>query len=290
MLFYLVEVFCQSCAVSKSRKSIAQLTNIRPDHANLEPGGSLIEIDSNELKADGEIIIKPRKRVPFDGIIIDGSSEQNPVSLTGEPLPPIPLVEGDEVVSGCINLLGFLCARVFRTYRESIVARILDLIESAVAKKANIDNLITTFARYYTPIVVDIAAAIAVFPTIIFGEPFTGLGLPCPLLLAVSCPCTLVISVSSSFCGGIGGASRNSLLNQRKNYLEALVREETVVFDKTGTFTTGTFCIEDIRPENGITRDQFFEYAAVVESMSTTPACPLHLRGHTENQPFVTVF
>lgn len=250
MLFYQTGELFQNYAVSKSRKSITALTDIRPDHATIERNGELIEIDPEELRAGDEILIKPGDRVPLDGIILSGTSELDTASLTGESLPR-PVTAGDPVISGCINLSGLLRVRVLAPYTESTVARILDLVENAAARKAKTENFITTFARYYTPAVVGIATAFAVLPPLLLGEPLSDWIGRALIFLVVSCPCALVISIPLSFYGGIGGASRNGILIKGGNYLETLARTGTVVFDKTGTLTTGTFRITEILPADG---------------------------------------
>ncbi|MDV0441664.1 heavy metal translocating P-type ATPase [Methanorbis furvi] len=270
MLFYQVGELFQSYAVSKSRKSIAALMDIRPDHANIESNGQLIEVDPGELKTGDVIIIKPGERVPVDGVVISGSSDLNTMSLTGESLPR-PVDAGDEVISGCVNMSGLLRVRVQKPYGESTVARILDLVENAAAKKAKTENFITTFSRYYTPVVVGVAAALAVLPPILFGEPFVDWVGRALIFLVVSCPCALVISIPLSFYGGIGGASRNGILIKGGNYLEALAKTETVVFDKTGTLTTGSFRVNSIKPSGEMTEEQLIMYAALAESSSTHP-------------------
>ncbi len=270
MLFYQVGELFQSYAVNKSRKSIAALMDIRPDHANIESDGQLIEVDPAVLKSGDIIVIKPGERVPLDGVIISGSSDLNTMSMTGESLPRS-VDEGDEVISGCINMSGLLRVRVLRPYSESTVARILDMVENAAAKKAKTENFITTFSRYYTPAVVGIAAALAVLPPVLFGEPFADWVGRALIFLVVSCPCALVISIPLSFYGGIGGASRNGILIKGGNYLEALAKTETVVFDKTGTLTTGSFRVTEISPAGERENDQLLMYAAAAESASTHP-------------------
>ena len=270
MLFYQTGELFQNYAVSKTRKSITALMDIRPDHANIEQNGTLIEIDPEELHVGDEILIKPGDRVPLDGIILSGTSELDTASLTGESLPR-PVTPGDPVISGSINLSGLLRVRVSAPYTESTVARILDLVENAAAKKAKTENFITTFARYYTPAVVGIAAALAVLPPLLLGDPFPDWISRALIFLVVSCPCALVISIPLSFYGGIGGASRNGILIKGGNYLETLARTGTVVFDKTGTLTTGTFRVTEILPADGITADQLLTWAASAESSSTHP-------------------
>ncbi len=270
MLFYQVGELFQSYAVSKSRRSIAQLMDIRPDHATIEKDGELTDVDPAEIAAGDIIIIRPGDRVPLDGIIISGSSELNTMSITGESLPRS-VDQGDEVISGCINTTGLLQVRVLRPYAESTVARILDLVENAAARKAKAENFITVFARYYTPAVVVIAAALALLPPLLLSEPFTDWIGRALIFLVVSCPCALVISIPLSFFGGIGGASRNGILVKGSNYLESLARVGTVVFDKTGTLTTGTFRVADVHPADDISEPELLAYAAGAEYASTHP-------------------
>ena len=270
MLFYQTGELFQNYAVTKSRKSIAALMDIRPDHAAIERNGQLIEVNPEELSAGDEIIIKPGDRVPLDGIILTGTSELDTASLTGESLPK-PVTEGDKIISGCINLSGLLRVRVTAPYSQSTVAKILDLVENAATKKAKTENFITTFARYYTPAVVLVAAALAILPPLLLGEPLTDWISRALIFLVVSCPCALVISIPLSFYGGIGGASRNGILIKGGNYLETLARTGTVVFDKTGTLTTGTFRLTEICPADGITPDQLLAWAAAAETASTHP-------------------
>ncbi|MDV0443421.1 heavy metal translocating P-type ATPase [Methanorbis rubei] len=270
MLFYQVGELFQSYAVSKSRKSIATLMDIRPDHANIESEGRLIEVDPGELKTGDIIIIKPGERVPVDGVVISGSSDLNTMSLTGESLPRS-VDAGDEVISGCVNMSGLLRVRVQKPYGESTVARILDMVENAAAKKARTENFITIFSRYYTPAVVGVAAALAVLPPVLLGEPFADWVGRALIFLVVSCPCALVISIPLSFYGGIGGASRNGILIKGGNYLETLAKTQTVVFDKTGTLTSGSFRVTEIKPAGEMTEEQLLRYAALAESSSTHP-------------------
>ena len=270
MLFYQTGELFQNYAVTKSRKSIAALMDIRPDHAAIERNGQIIEVNPEELSAGDEIIIKPGDRVPLDGIILTGTSELDTASLTGESLPK-PVTEGDKIISGCINLSGLLRVRVTAPYSQSTVAKILDLVENAATKKAKTENFITTFARYYTPAVVLVAAALAILPPLLLGEPLTDWISRALIFLVVSCPCALVISIPLSFYGGIGGASRNGILIKGGNYLETLARTGTVVFDKTGTLTTGTFRLTEICPADGITADQLLAWAAAAETASTHP-------------------
>ncbi|NLW78764.1 MAG: cadmium-translocating P-type ATPase [Ruminococcaceae bacterium] len=270
MLFYQVGEWFQSYAVARSRRSIASLMNIRPDHANLQqPDGTLLQVDPGEVAAGSLIIIKPGERVPLDGTVREGASMLDTKALTGESAPR-DVAAGGEVISGCINLSGVLVVEVSRPYGESTVARILDLVENSGNKKAKTENFITRFARWYTPAVCAAAVIIAVIPPLVTGQPFGDWIYRALTFLVISCPCALVISVPLSFFGGIGGASRRGVLVKGGNYLEALAKAETVVFDKTGTLTEGRFAVTEIAPR-GMDDESFLRLAAHAESYSTHP-------------------
>ena len=239
MLFYQVGELFQSVAVGRSRQSIAALMDIRPDYANMERDGQLVQVDPDEVAVGDTIVIKAGERVPLDGIVTQGNSALDTAALTGESLPR-DVAAGDEVISGCVNLSGLLHVRVTRPFGESTVAKILDLVENSSEKKAKAEHFITKFARYYTPAVVFAALALAVIPSLLL-EGGWGVWVPRALnFLVVSCPCALVISIPLSFFGGIGGASKHGILVKGSNYLEALARAGIVVFDKTGTLTRVT--------------------------------------------------
>ena len=269
MLFYQVGELFQSVAVSRSRASIAQLMDIRPDSANVEREGQVVTVDPEEVSVDEIIVIRAGERVPLDGTIVEGASALDTAALTGESMPR-DVVAGDEVVSGCVNLSGLLRVKVSRPFGQSTVAKILDLVENSAAKKAKAEHFITKFARYYTPAVVLCAVALAVLP------PLVGLGawrtwvLRALNFLVVSCPCALVISIPLSFFGGIGGASRQGILVKGGNYLEALAKADTVVFDKTGTLTQGRFAVTEVSPV-GMSEQELLELAAQAEQFSTHP-------------------
>ncbi len=269
MLFYQVGELFQSYAVGKSRKSIAALMDIRPDYANIERGGGLVQVDPEEVAVGDEIVVKPGERVPLDGLVLEGSSSLDTAALTGEPLPRS-VAPGDSVVSGCVNQSGLLRVRVAKPFGESTVSKILDLVENSSSKKARAENFITKFARYYTPIVVCSAVALAVVPPLLWGGQWGEWAQRALIFLVVSCPCALVISVPLSFFGGIGGASRMGVLVKGGNYLEALAHTETVVFDKTGTLTQGVFQVAHILPQ-GCTERELLETAALAESYSDHP-------------------
>ncbi len=228
MLFYQVGELFQSYAVGKSRKSIASLMDIRPDYANIERDGALEQVDPEDVAVGDIIIVKPGERVPLDGIVREGSSALNTAALTGESLPR-EVEAGDAVTSGCVNVSGLLRVEVTKPFEESTVSKILDLVENSSSKKAKAENFITRFARYYTPIVVCAAAALAVLPPLFTGGGWGGWVQRALVFLVVSCPCALVISVPLSFFGGIGGASRQGILVKGGNYLEALAKTESMV-------------------------------------------------------------
>ena len=284
MLFYQVGELFQSYAVGKSRKSISDMMDIAPEFANVMIDGQLQQVDPYEVSVGDTIVVKPGERVPIDGIIEDGESQVDTSALTGESVPRT-AKPGDEVISGCVNLTGTLKVRATSAYENSTVSRILELVETAAEKKARTENFITRFARIYTPVVVGLAAAIAIVPPIIigimtgdmFGSSAEGGNVWADWVLrgltflVVSCPCALVISVPLSFFGGIGGASRAGVLVKGSNYLEMLAKVDTVVFDKTGTLTSGTFAVTEIEVAQGFTREQLLDYAAHAEALSNHP-------------------
>lgn len=269
MLFYQVGEWFQSYAVSKSRRSITSLMDIRPDYANIEKDGKLIQVDPEDVKIGDTIIVKPGERVPLDGKIIKGSSTLDTSALTGESMPR-EVEAGMEVISGCINQTGILTIQTTKEFGESTVAKILDLVENASDKKGRMENFITRFARYYTPVVVFAALALAVLPPLVTGQAFSIWIYRALTFLVISCPCALVISIPLSFFGGIGGASKIGVLVKGSNYLEALAYTETVVFDKTGTLTKGSFAVTEIQA-NGITDEELLELAAYAEDYSNHP-------------------
>ena len=268
MLFYQVGELFQNVAVSRSRQSISELMDIRPDYANIERDGQLVQVDPEEVAVGDVIVIKAGERVPLDGAILEGTSALDTAALTGESLPR-DVSAGDEVISGCVNLTGLLHVRVLKPFGESTVTRILDLVENSSEKKAKAEHFITKFARYYTPIVVFAALALAVIPSLLDGR--WGTWVPRALnFLVVSCPCALVISIPLSFFGGLGGASKQGILVKGSNYLEALAQAGIVVFDKTGTLTQGKFAVTAVHPE-GRTEGELLELAALAEQASTHP-------------------
>ena len=269
MLFYQVGEWFQSYAVSKSRRSITSLMDIRPDYANIEQDGKLVQVDPDEVQIGSTIIVKPGERIPLDGTIIKGSSALDTSALTGESMPR-EVEPGMEVISGCINQTGILTIRTTKEFGESTVAKILDLVENASDKKGRIENFITRFARYYTPAVVFAALALAILPPIITGQAFSIWIYRALTFLVISCPCALVISIPLSFFGGIGGASKIGVLVKGSNYLEALAHAEMVVFDKTGTLTKGSFAVSEIH-SNDMKDHQLLELAAYAEDYSNHP-------------------
>ena len=270
MLFYQVGELFQSYAVDKSRKSIASLMDIRPDYANVLRDGKEEKVNPNEVKIGDTIIIKPGEKVPLDGVVIDGKTTLDAKALTGESVPR-EVAEGEQVLSGCINLNGVIKAEVSKEFAESTVSKILDLVENASSKKAKSENFITKFAAYYTPIVVIIAVILAIVPPLIIeGANFRDWLYRALSFLVVSCPCALVISIPLSFFGGIGGASKMGVLVKGSNYLEALSNAETMVFDKTGTLTEGVFEVQNVEPI-GISKEKLLKVAAYAEYYSNHP-------------------
>jgi Cd2+/Zn2+-exporting ATPase len=273
MLFYQTGEFFQDYAVDKSRKSIADLMDIRPEFANVKAGSELIEKDPEDVMPGDIILIKAGERVPLDGRVLEGSSLLDTSSLTGESVPR-EVQPGSEILSGCINLTGTLTVEVTREYGESTVSRILDLVENATDKKSGSERFITRFARYYTPVVVIIAVFLALIPPLVIkGAAFSDWFYRSLSFLVVACPCALVISVPLSFFGGIGGASSRGVLVKGGNYLEALAQVDGIVFDKTGTLTKGVFKIQDIQPtqHQGRTKEEILELSAYAEHFSNHP-------------------
>ena len=270
MLFYQVGELFQSYAVGKSRKSIADMMDIAPDFANIERDGELVQVDPYEIGIGDEIVIIAGERVPLDGIVISGESQLDTSALTGEPIPR-DVVEGDEVISGCVNMTGKLVVRVTKPFEQSTVSRILELVENAADKKAVTENFITRFARYYTPVVVAVAVLLAMIAPLLFGQSWSDWIQRGLIFLVVSCPCALVISIPLSFFGGIGGMSKLGILVKGSNYLEALADVDAVVFDKTGTLTDGSFNVIDVHPAEGFDEQRVLSLAAHAESYSNHP-------------------
>ena len=270
MLFYQIGEYFQDYAVDKSRKSITSLINIRPDYANVERNGKLLKVNPDDVKIGEIVVIKPGEKIPLDGNIIEGRSSIDTKALTGESLPK-DVVEGEDVLSGCINLNSVIKVKVTKEYGESTVSKILDLVENASSKKSKSENFITKFAQYYTPIVVIIAVFLAVLPTLIIKDAVFSDWLYRALsFLVVSCPCALVISIPLSFFGGIGGASKMGVLIKGSNYLEAIANTEIVVFDKTGTLTEGVFEVQQVNAI-GISEEELLKLTAYSENYSNHP-------------------
>ncbi len=271
MLFYQVGEWFQGYAVHRSRRSIAELMDIRPDYANVERDGQTLRVDPEEVAIGETILVKPGEKIPLDGEVIQGSSTLDTAALTGESLPR-EAGPGTEVLSGCINGGGLLRIRVTKHFGESTVSKILEMVENASSKKARSENFITRFAKYYTPVVVIAAALLAVVPPLIVpGAQFAEWVHRALIFLVISCPCALVISVPMSFFGGIGGASRQGILVKGSNYLEMLAQSEIVVLDKTGTLTKGNFQVTEVRPEDGTDKEALLEWAAYAECYSSHP-------------------
>lgn len=274
MLFYQIGELFQSYAVGKSRKNISALMDIRPDYANIENDGKLEQVDPDDVETGTVIVVQPGEKVPIDGVVTEGKSTLNTSALTGESVPR-EVQEGDEIISGCVNLSGLLKIRTTKEFGESTVSKILDLVENSSMKKSRSENFITRFAKYYTPAVCYSALALAVLPTVvnlIMGNPAEfGKWIERALtFLVISCPCALVISIPLSFFGGIGGASARGILVKGSSYLELLSQSKYIVFDKTGTLTEGVFKVTDIRPQNMEQRELLY-YVAYAESYSTHP-------------------
>lgn len=271
MLFYQVGEAFENYAVGKSRKSITQLMDIRPDSANLKTEDGIVEVRPSKVKPGNIIVIKPGEKVPLDGIVIEGNSSLDTAALTGESMPR-EVKTGDEILSGCVNINGLLTVEVTKRFGESTVNKILDMVENAISKKAKTENFITRFAVVYTPIVVAAAIILAVIPPLVIdGATWSDWIYRALNFLVVSCPCALVISVPLSFFGGIGGASRIGVLVKGSNYLEAMAHAKYVVMDKTGTLTEGVFSVEKVCPKADYTADQILEFAAMAESFSSHP-------------------
>lgn len=268
ILFQIGELF-QAYAVGKSRKSISSLMQIRPDYANLIENGETREVSPEKVAIGDFILIKPGEKIPLDGIITEGSSSLDTAALTGESLPREVSV-GDTAISGCINLRGTLTVQVTKTSSESTVSKILDMVENASARKAQAENFISRFAKYYTPVVVILAVFLAFIPPVILKESFSEWIYRALNFLVVSCPCALVISVPLGFFGGIGGAAKQGVLMKGSNYLEALAKTDAFVFDKTGTLTKGNFKVTKLAPVD-ISETDLLKYTALAESLSSHP-------------------
>ena len=270
MLFYQVGELFQSYAVGKSRQSIADMMDICPEYANIEENGTLIQTDPDDVEVGSIIVIKPGERVPLDGVVIEGESLIDTAALTGESVPRRAVV-GDEIISGCVNGSGTLRVRTTKEFDDSTVSKILELVENASNKKAKVENFITKFARYYTPVVTIAAVILAVLPPLLMGGGWSEWIHRACIFLVISCPCALVISVPLGFFGGIGAASRIGVLVKGGNYLEAVAEMTTIVFDKTGTLTKGEFKVSGLYADNGFSHEALLELAAHAEGYSNHP-------------------
>lgn len=269
MLFYQVGELFQGYAVGKSRQSISEMMDICPEYANIEVDGVLEQVDPDDVAIDTIIVIKPGERIPLDGIVVEGESLIDTAALTGESVPRKAAI-GDEIISGCVNGSGTLKVKVTKEFEDSTVAKILELVENASSKKAKVENFITRFARYYTPVVTIGAVILAILPPLILGGGWGEWIQRACIFLVISCPCALVISVPMGFFGGIGAASRIGVLVKGSNYLEAVAEMTTIVFDKTGTLTNGEFKVTEILPA-GYKANELLEMAALGEGYSNHP-------------------
>ena len=272
LLLYRIGEFLQDRAVDKSRKSISDLMDIRPDYANVEKDGQWVQTDPDEVAVGTEILVKPGERIPLDGVVLSGTSRVDTAAITGESLPA-DVSEGSEVHSGTVNLDGLLRIKTTAAFEDSTAARILDLVENAAASRANSEKFITKFARWYTPIVCGLALLLAVVPPLLFKGVWSDWIYRALSFLVVSCPCALVISIPLGFFGGIGGASSKGILIKGGNYLETLSKADTIAFDKTGTLTRGVFKVIAVHPEgqDPLSEEQLLEYATLAESFSNHP-------------------
>lgn len=270
MLFYQVGELFQSYAVGKSRQSISEMMDICPEYANIEQEGRLVQVDPDDVEIGSIIVVKPGERIPLDGVVVEGESLIDTAALTGESVPRKASVN-DEIYSGCVNGSGTLKVRTTKEFDDSTVAKILELVENASSKKAKVENFITRFAKYYTPIVTIAAVLLAILPPLILDGGWGEWIHRACIFLVISCPCALVISVPLGFFGGIGAASRIGVLVKGGNYLEAVSEIHTIVFDKTGTLTKGEFKVTGLVTENGITEAELIELAALAEGYSNHP-------------------
>ena len=269
MLFYQIGELFQSYAVNRSRQSISAMMDICPEYANIEQNGVLTQVDPDDVEVGDIIVIKPGERIPLDGVVIEGESLVDTAALTGESVPRSAKA-GDEIISGCVNGSGTLKVKVTKEFDDSTVAKILELVENASSKKAKVENFITKFAKYYTPVVTIGAVVLALVPPLVLGGGFAEWIQRACIFLVISCPCALVISVPMGFFGGIGAASKVGVLVKGSNYLEAVAEMTTIVFDKTGTLTKGEFKVAQIQPQ-GMTETELLEIAALGEGYSTHP-------------------
>ena len=274
MLFYQVGELFQNYAVGKSRQSISDMMNICPEYANIEEDGVLTQVDPDDVEVGTIIVVKPGERIPLDGIVTEGTSMIDTAALTGESVPRRATV-GDEIISGCVNGSSTIKVKVTKAFEDSTVARILELVENASSKKAKVENFITRFAKYYTPVVTIGAVILAILPPLILGGGWADWIQRACIFLVISCPCALVISVPLGFFGGIGASSKIGILVKGSNYLEAVAEMTTIVFDKTGTLTKGEFKVSEVQPSadknNTIGKEELLEIAAYGEGYSNHP-------------------
>ena len=270
MLFYQAGEYFQDMAVRRSKKSITDLMDIRPDYANLKEGGNIVKVSPAAVRPGDIIVIKPGEKIPLDGIVIEGSSMLDTSALTGESVPRKAEIKS-AVLSGCVNLNGLLTVEVTKTFGESTVSKIIDLVENASGKKAKTENFITRFARYYTPVVVILAFLLAVIPSLLLDGEWRTWTHRALVFLVISCPCALVLSIPMGFFAGLGRAAKNGILIKGGNFLEAFNQLDTVVFDKTGTLTRGVFKVTSMQNANGFNEKELLEFAALAESFSNHP-------------------
>jgi Cd2+/Zn2+-exporting ATPase len=283
MLFYVVGEFFQDIALRRSRRSIKSLLEIKPDYANLKENGTTRRVHPTEIRPGQRIVVKPSEKIPLDGTILEGNSFVDTSALTGE-FVPRSVKPNEQVLAGMINKSGLLTISVTKPFGESSIAKILDLVENASSKKAETEKLITTFARTYTPVVVFGAVLLAVLPPLFFADAtFSDWIYRALVVLVISCPCALVISIPLGYFGGIGGASHRGILVKGSSYLDALTKVKTIVFDKTGTLTKGEFKVADIITHNGFSRDELLMYAAHAESHSSHPIAKSIIEAYRNN-------
>jgi len=281
MIFYKIGELLQELAVSRSRRSIRGLLAARPDRAVLKTAEGLREVEPESVRVGDIIVVRPGEKIPLDGKVLDGNSQVDTSALTGESVP-LAIKPADPVMAGQINQTGALTIRVTRLFQESSIAKVMDLVENATARKARTEKFITTFARYYTPAVVLIAAGIAFIPPLVTGAAFQAWIYRALVLLVISCPCALVVSIPLGYFGGIGRASRSGILVKGSNFIDALAAVKTVVFDKTGTLTQGVFDVKEVVNLNGFSKDQLLEFAAAAELQSNHPIALSILAAYTQ--------
>jgi Cd2+/Zn2+-exporting ATPase len=288
MLFFSVGEYIENVSVNRSRRSIKALLELRPDYAAVKTDRGIINMDPAEVEAGSLVIVKPGERIPLDGVVLEGETTVDTSALTGESLPTL-ITAGQQVLAGMINRTGVITVEVTKPFKESSISRILDLVVTAAARKADPEKFITKFARVYTPVVVAAALLTAVIPPVVLQAPFYDWGYRALVLLVISCPCALVISIPLGYFGGIGKASKEGILVKGANFLNALTELKTVVFDKTGTLTEGGFTVTQVVPMEGFTKDEVLEYAALTEMYSNHPIAQSIVEAYTVvNKPDIT--